>query len=208
MKRLFWTNRDTIHHVEKELHNGEVILAEGDTVLGLLADVSAKGVAQLDHIKSRSHKPYLILVGNSKKVFDFIAIDPGKFFQTEKIINNCWPGPVTLIFKAKEGVFPAAQTPEGTIAIRVPNHPGLLQLLSHFDALFSTSANRSGQPVPGSIEEVDASILDAVACVVLNDNTEKEKSTLASTIIDCTKEKPVIVRQGAFDAHKLMHIFD
>jgi len=206
MKRLFWGNQEAITYITKELQNGEVILAEGDTVLGLLADVSAKGVEQLNHIKKRSQKPYLILVGNSKKVFDFIEVDKEKFFQTEKLIYACWPGPVTLIFKAKEGIFPAAQTPEGTIAIRVPNHPGLLQLLSHFDALFSTSANSSGQPVPDSIEAVDASILDAVACIVVND--ANKQSTVPSTIIDCTGEKPVIVRQGAFDMSKLTGIFD
>ena len=208
MRTLSWGKRDTIDYVEKELHEGKVILAEGDTVLGLLADVSEKGVAQLNHIKSRSHKPYLILVENSKKVFDFIEIDKVKVFQIEKFMHKCWPGPVTLIFKAKEGVFPPAQTPEGTIAIRVPNHQGLLQLLSRFDALFSTSANSSGQPVPGSIEEVDTSILGAVACVVTNDDHSTAQSELPSTIIDCTGERPVVVRQGAFDASKLVDIFD
>ena len=208
MRILSWNNPETIDYVEKELHRGQVVLAEGDTVLGLLADVSEKGVAQLNYIKSRFAKPYLILVGSSKKVFDFIEIDKRKMFQIEKLINGCWPGPVTLIFRAKKGVFEPAQSPEGTIAIRVPNHAGLLQLLSQFDALFSTSANSSGAPVPSSIEQVDKVIMDAVACVVMNDAHEKEQSTVPSTIIDCTGEQLIVVRQGAFDVAKLADIME
>jgi len=75
MKTLLWDNPETIRCIAQELHAGKVVLAEGDTVLGLLADVSEKGRAQLDHIKSRSQKPYLILVGDSKKAFNFKKIE-------------------------------------------------------------------------------------------------------------------------------------
>jgi tRNA threonylcarbamoyl adenosine modification protein (Sua5/YciO/YrdC/YwlC family) len=197
MKPLFWGNPEAIDYIRKELHEGKVILAEGDTVLGLLADVSAKGRAQLDAIKSRSNKPYLILVGSSQKVFNFIEIDEGKSFQIEKLIKKCWPGPVTLIFKAKTGIADYMISANGTVALRVPDHAGLLQLLSHFDGLFSTSANIAGEPVPQIIEEVDKNILDSVACVVMN-NT-KAASVLPSTIIDCTGDTLTVVRQGAFD---------
>lgn len=199
MRRLFWGDGDTINYVAKELKEGSVVLAEGDTVVGLLADVSEKGVAQLNHIKSRLHKPYLVLVETKEKACKLIKSDGNKLFQIEKLMNMCWPGPVTLIFWAKEGILPAAQTSEGTIAIRVPDHQGLLQLLAHFDALFSTSANTSGQSVPSKLEDVDACILDAVACIVMNSDDEKGKLMVPSTIIDCTGEKPVVVRQGAFN---------
>jgi L-threonylcarbamoyladenylate synthase len=199
MEPLFWSNLATIESVAKVLQEGKVVLAEGDTVLGLLADVSEQGRAQLDHIKSRSQKPYLILIGSPQKAFDFIEIDADKIFQTEKLIKKCWPGPVTLIFKVKTDVPVYLQSVDGTVALRVPDHAGLLQLLSHFNGLFSTSANNSGQPVPHSIEEVDQSILQAVDCVVLNDAHKKTESVLPSTIIDCTGDELVVVRQGAFD---------
>jgi tRNA threonylcarbamoyl adenosine modification protein (Sua5/YciO/YrdC/YwlC family) len=203
MKPLFWDNLATIQYVAKVLHEGKVVLAEGDTVLGLLADVSEQGKVQLDHIKSRSQKPYLILIGSPQKAFNFIEIAEDKIFQTEKLIKKCWPGPVTLIFKAKTDIPLYLKSADGTVALRVPDHAGLLQLLFHFDGLFSTSANNSGQPVPNSIEEVDQSILNAVACVVLNDPHKKTESALPSTIIDCTGDELVVVRQGAFDPNLL-----
>lgn len=207
MRKLSWSNPETTDYLEKELHNGGVVLAEGDTVLGLLADVSEKGLAQLDHIKSRSKKPYLILVGDPKKALNFIEIDSKKVFQVEKLINICWPGPVTLIFKAKQGVCEQAKSENGNIALRVPDHVGLLQLLAKFDALFSTSANRSGEPVPSALEQIDKHIMDSVACVVTNDAHEMSESILPSTIIDCTQDKLVVVRQGAFDVTQLKMFF-
>jgi tRNA threonylcarbamoyl adenosine modification protein (Sua5/YciO/YrdC/YwlC family) len=202
MKRLFWNNQATINYLEKLLHEGRVVLAEGDTVLGLLADVSEKGRAQLDSIKHRSKKPYLMLIGAAEKAFNFIEIAPGKVFQTEKLMEKCWPGPVTLIFKAKTGIADYAKSEDGTVALRVPDHAGLLKLLPHFDGLFSTSANIAGEPVPNTVQDVDDVILNAVACLVMND--EKAASTLPSTIIDCTGDKLVVVRQGAFDIRTLL----
>ncbi len=202
MRRLSWGNPETIGYLEKELRGGGVVLAEGDTVLGLLADVSEKGRAQLDHIKSRSKKPYLILIGSPQKLFDFIEIDQKKVFQVEKLIDICWPGPVTLIFRARTGVLEAAQSAEGKIALRVPDHAGLLDLLQRFDALFSTSANSTGESVPSSIDAVDSSIIDSVAAIVVNEHTQSPHA-LPSTIIDCTGEKLVVVRQGAFDSGRL-----
>jgi L-threonylcarbamoyladenylate synthase len=204
MKTLFWGNSESIDYLQEILHEGRVVLAEGDTVLGLLADVSAKGREQLDDIKNRSKKPYLILVATYEKAFDFIEIDAEKVFQTEKLMKKCWPGPVTLIFKAKTGIASYAQSADGTVALRVPDHAGLLNLLPYFDGLFSTSANNSGQPVPTNVKEVDSSILDAVACAVMNDAQNKAVSSLPSTIIDCTGDTLVVVRQGAFDLSNLL----
>lgn len=202
MRTLFWNNPETIEYLGRELHKGRVILAEGDTVLGLLADVSEKGRAELDAIKNRSKKPYLVLIGSPQKVFDFIEIDQKKVFQVEKIINICWPGPVTLIFRAKTGILEPAQSAEGNIALRVPDHAGLLALLQKFDALFSTSANSAGEPVPSSIDAVDGSIKDSVAAIVVNEHKQSQ-GCLPSTIIDCTGERLVVVRQGAFDVSRL-----
>lgn len=201
MRPLFWSNPGTVGLVEKELRKGGVVLVGGDTVFGLLADVSDAGRVQLDAIKNRSKKPYLLLVSDVKKALNLIQKDFVKISQIEKIMNVCWPGPATLIFKAKATIPSQAVSPEGNVAIRVPDHPGLLQLLQRFDALFSTSANISGNPVPRSLEEVDESIMASVVCIVLNDN--QTESAHPSTIIDCTGDKFTVIRNGAFPVAKL-----
>jgi len=206
MRTLLWGDQGTVDSVEKELRAGMVVLADGDTVLGLLADVSPQGYAQLDSLKNRTKKPYLILVSDKQKAFTLLAKDEFKILQIEKIMDICWPGPATLIFKAKPTVPLGVKSSEGTVAIRVPDHAGLLELLQRFDALYSTSANTSGKPVPQNVDEVEESIMNSIACVVLNKH--QPDSVLPSTIIDCTGEKIVIVREGAFPTEKLAGVLN
>ncbi len=206
MKLLSWNDSESLEFLVDTLKKGNIVLAAGDTVLGLLADISEGGCAQLDAIKKRSKQPYLLLVENTQKALNLIEKDALEIFQAEKIMNICWPGPATLILKAKAEVPEGVKSPDGTIAIRVPDHAGLLQLLHHFDALYSTSANLKGEPVPAHLEKIDKSILEAVSAIVLNDN--ESSSTLASTIIDCTGDKLKIVRQGAFPVAKLVSLLE
>lgn len=201
MELLSWSDADTIDCVEKKLRKGDVVLAEGDTVLGLLADVSQKGSAQLDFIKKRSKKPYLLLLADKQKVFNLIEIDQVKISQIEKLMNACWPGPITMIFRANDPASHMITSANGTIAIRIPDHAGLQALLQRCDCLFSTSANVGGQPVPTTLQEVDASIKTSIACIVRN--ASASVSALPSTIIDCTGQKITVVREGAFPVKKL-----
>jgi L-threonylcarbamoyladenylate synthase len=206
MKPLLWSDSESHVLLVDTLKKGNVVLVAGDTVLGLLADISERGCVQLDAIKKRSNQPYLLLVENKQKALQLIENDARKICQIEKIMNICWPGPATLILKAKAEVPEGVKSPDGTIAIRVPDHAGLLQLLHHFDGLYSTSANLKGQPVPTNWQEVDKSILQAVSAIILNGS--ESSSILASTIIDCTGDKLKIVRQGAFPVAKLACLWE
>src|SRR5688572_10610199 len=153
MEPLYWGNQGVQETIEKLLKKDKVVLAQGDTVLGLLANISERGYLELDRIKKRSEKPYLLLAKNKEKAFDFIEKDDAMFFQIEKLVNICWPGPATLIFKAKTIVPFGVKSLAGNVAIRVPDHVGLRQLLENFDALYSTRANTSGNPAPMDITQ-------------------------------------------------------
>jgi len=202
MKQLFWGDSGVVDLVAHQLKSGNVVLAEGDTVLGLLADLSIEGRAELDRIKSRSNKPYIVLVADSKKALNFIAEKSNNIFQIEKIINNFWPGPLTLIVKAGGKVPDGICSINGAIALRVPQHPGLLELLKRFDGIFSTSANLSGGAIPEHVNDVDPAVIQEVSCVVLNDQGYHAQS-VPSTIIDCTGEEIVVVREGAVTMDQL-----
>ncbi len=207
MRTLLWSNKKTVDYLEKELRKGMIVLGDGDTVLGLLADLSLQGIMNLDYIKKRSKKPYLILVHDYKKALNLIEYDEKQFFQIEKIMNICWPGPVTLIFKVKKSIPLFMKADNDTIALRVPDHVQLLQLLDRFDGLFSTSANSAGEPVPRSIEQVDSDMVNFVNCIVRNDeHTKQTTAMLPSTIIDCTSDRLIVVRQGAFSIERLVDV--
>ena len=207
MRTLLWSGQDTIDLLKKELRKGEVVLAQGDTVLGLLADISPHGVARLDYIKKRTKKPYLVLVGNRKKVVNLIKYDDKRLFQIEKLMDICWPGPVTLIFKANSKISSCIKSDDNTVAIRIPDHEPLLRLLEHFDGLFSTSANSTGEPVPCTIDGINSDIVSAINFVVLNNRENKDQSVVPSTIIDCTGNQLIVVRKGSFAIERLVEVF-
>lgn len=203
MQELFWQDESTVEYLKKIIKNGDVVLAEGDTVLGLLADISEKGYMELDRIKKRSSKPYLLLVANREKALDLIEKSTSLSFQIEKLMKFFWPGPLTLICKAKKDLPWYIRSSQDTIAIRVPKHQGLLDLLQHFNGLFSTSANKSGEPVPDSLSTVDPKIKQHIAYLVRNNLEDNNNNQLPSTIIDCSGEEIKIIRQGAFPMEQL-----
>jgi|SRR5579863_761498 len=202
-KYSFWHMPATIKKMVHLMRIGSVVLSTTDTVLGLLAPVSQAGRAHLDTIKKRQEKPYIVLLPSADLLDQLV--DPIDNLHIEKLIRSCWPGPLTLIFKACESVPPFVIGAAGTIAIRVPNHAGLQAVLAHCGPLFSTSANVAYQPVPQRIAQVDADILDAVAYIVDDEFTASAKP-VASTILDCSQNGIRVVREGAYPLDTLQKI--
>lgn len=204
--QLWWDDPLTISRLETALKKGEVIAGTSDTVLGFLADTTNQGFLALNAIKGRQDKPYLILIASSDKLTSFIQgpLSP----EVKKLISACWPGPLTLVLPAtllRLSGQSARQAPAGkTVALRVPNHPGLLKLLPHFEGLYSTSANLSGNPVPATLDGLDASIREKVAYLV--GDTKAPEALLPSTIIDCTGDKLKVLREGAYAIAELEKI--
>lgn len=201
-KFLYWEKQSAIDALIQSMHRQDVCVTTTDTVLGLLAPVTSQGFDHLNKIKLRSEKSYLIVIDSIRKVNEFV--EGGVSAQIEKLMAKCWPGPLTLIFKAAPALPEYAKSVHGTIALRIPNHDGLRSVASEFDGLFSTSANISGQAVPTTIAELDPRILREVAYVVSSE-VEQPRGN-ASTILDCSKEVITVVREGAYPIEELEKI--
>jgi L-threonylcarbamoyladenylate synthase len=202
-KCYFWSDPITVKKIVDLLRAGSIILSSTDTVLGLLAPLSQSGRSCLDTLKRRQAKPYIVLLPSKDRLDHFI--EPIENFHIENLIHFCWPGPLTLLFKAKQSVPAFITDSVGTIAIRVPDHVGLQAVLTECGGLFSTSANLSDQPVPHTLAEVDPTIIDAVACIIDDDNRMAHHS-VASTILDCSHGDIRVVREGAYPLEKLQTI--
>jgi L-threonylcarbamoyladenylate synthase len=219
IERLFWDENLSIERLAAVLRDGGIAIGSSDTVFGLISNLKCSSKNTLDAIKKRFDKPYLILIPGGAKLENFV--DPAGLSKIEALAKQCWPGPVTLICKAHPDLPAFMQGPEGTIALRMPDHEGLQKLLTHFEGLFSTSANISGQPVPDTVEGVDPAILARCAALVLNSRTpnpvrpacppkleerrgEHAKGQIPSTILDCTDDEIKVVRQGAFPVDKIL----
>jgi L-threonylcarbamoyladenylate synthase len=202
-KSLFWDNFNTETLLLKSLDSEGISITSTDTVLGLLAKITQKGLKQLNTIKySRLNRQFLILISDTKKLSAFIQIEClAEIIQS--IIDNCWPGPLTIIFKGKKGLPNFLAGKNNTVALRCPTHKGLRQLLSHFDGLFSSSANLEGKNPPHNVYELSTEIIKKIDYIVIDKDIIKAKAA-PSTIIDVSSIKPTgegsvkVVRAGTF----------
>ena len=181
------------------LINDRVVLAPSDTVLGLFAQLSEKAKLNLDNVKIRNQKPYIVLVENKEKIFDFIDQEIDETLK--KIMSKYWPGPLTIIFKAKSTLPSWMKSVDGTIAIRVPDNEKLQYLLKNLSYLFTTSANISDQPLPLLYQEIDKKILEQVFCCDVQVDTIYNSKP--STIINYSSGSIQIVRLGAIDLNSI-----
>lgn len=197
---IYWDDRQAIQQLQDVLNRDEIVLASGDTVLGLWGNVTQAAFEKMNQIKQRRDKPYLITIASADRLSKFIDQELNDTLQT--LIETCWPGPVTLVFQARKDLAPWMKGHEGTIALRVPDHEGLAQLLPHFDGLFSTSANRHGQPIVNCMDQVDPTIVALVgkSCAQREQQCYPQSP---STILDCSSGKIQVLRSGAMSVEKL-----
>jgi len=206
-KQVYWQQENVLPALAHELQQGNLLISSTDTVLGLLAPISQEGYQALNRVKKRSGKPYLILIGSPDQASQYadISVHIGMHEQIRSLMSHCWPGPLTLIVPAKSGIPDYIMGSDGTVALRVPSHAGLLALLAHFDGLFSTSANLSDEPVPARVDGLNSDLVDAVRYIVTDQDVQLG-ATLPSTILDCTHDAIRVVRRGAYSIDVLEQI--
>ncbi|MBD3237066.1 MAG: hypothetical protein GF330_10205, partial [Candidatus Eisenbacteria bacterium] len=115
--------------------------------------------ARLREIKSaREGRGFILLIADPGQLDDWVAARPG---VTCALIEAAWPGPLTLVLPAREGV-PEDLRVRGSLALRCPASPLLRATLHRLPGpLLSTSANRSGEPPPARYEQVAPEIREA-----------------------------------------------
>ena len=184
---------------KEALSAGGVIVYPTDTFYGLGADPgNSTAVKKLFAIKSRqSDQPILLLIADASDVSDWAAeVTP----QARALMQKFWPGPLTLIFKARADVLPDLTAGSGTIGLRVPGNAmtrNLLKYLGH--ALTGTSANISGKPSPRTAEE--ASGISGLVDLVLDGG--ESPAAKPSTIVDVRTGKPQVIREGAVSSRSI-----
>ena len=201
---LYWDKKEDLREVNRLLDANQILLSSGDTVLGISAALSQEGYDELNRIKQRSGMPCLVLVHSADRLKHFI--DQELTDKLKELTKMAWPGPITLIFKARKELPDYMKSEKGTIAIRVPDHDGLLMILRHRDGLFSTSANLHGQPVVYNLEDVDSRIKDAVGGICLDSDHLSKLSP--SAILDCSENKITVIRSSDNLKNNLKYFLD
>jgi len=203
-----------IHHIDSESPNAEVInlaaavLRDGGLVvfptetvygIGALAD-SKFGAQEIFEVKVRPlDKPLPWLVEN-EDALDTYGIDIPQY--AHNLAHAFWPGPLTLVVKASDRVGRDFRAANGTVALRSPSHEVVVELMKAAGGpIITTSANTSGNPAPATFGDVELRIVQAADLSLDGGETEHQQ---ASTVVDCTGETPVVLREGAISTERIM----
>ena len=176
------------------LRKGGVVAFPTETVYGLGAlATDEQAVQRIFEAKGRpSDNPLIVHIGTKEEV-DKYAVDIPE--AANKLMDACWPGPLTLVFHKRAGVIAENVTPGfQTVGIRMPDHPVALRLLKELGApLAAPSANRSGKPSPTEANHVYEDLQGRIPLIVDGGRTGVG---LESTVLDMTTVPPTILRPG------------
>lgn len=177
--------------VEAALRRGEPAIIPTDTVYGLGVAVEfAPSPQVLFDLKGRAAaKPVAWLV-DSPQALERYGRDLSQ--EARDLVRQGWPGPLTVVVRASDAVPAAYRSAQGTIGLRMPDHPVTLELIGAVGCpLAVTSANRSGEAPASFARQLDPSLLASVTAL-LQDG--EGKPGRPSAVIDCSNEVPKVLR--------------
>lgn len=187
------------------LKKGELIIYPTDTVYGVGGVLKEDTLKKIYEAKTRSFSSPLIALVNSLDKVDEIAIISDEHREKiNKLIERFWPGGLTIILKKRENV-PAIMVSNGeTVGVRMPNHKLALDIIeSAGGILATTSANISGEATPSSFVEISPIFKKRVDIAI---DGGKCPIGTASTIIDMSKSKISILREGSISKEEIENI--
>ncbi len=176
------------------LKAGGLVAVPTETVYGLAANgFDEHAVSRIYEVKGRPEVKPLSLMVKGAEAFELLCEEVPKAAYT--LADIFWPGPLTIVLKAKKTIPDIVRAGGETVGLRCPDHPQLRELLNAVDfPLAAPSANPSGEKSPVKAQEVLTyfngkieGIIDGGDCVI-----GKE-----STIIDLSKTPYTILREGA-----------
>ena len=191
---------ENISRAAEIIRAGGLVAVPTETVYGLACNgLDEKAVNNIYEVKGRpAIKPLSLMVPDISAFDDYcLDVPEAAYILAEKY----WPGPLTIVVKAKENIPAIVLAGGDTVGLRCPDHPITLKLLKECKLpLAAPSANPSGEPSPKTAETVynyfdgniDA-IIDGGPCGI----------GLESTIIDMSRKPYSILREGALAATEI-----
>ena len=188
-----------IEHALDILQSSGIIAFPTDTVYGLgTLAFNQNAIESIYTAKNRPiEKAIPILIGDLSDL-DKITVDIPN--MALRFAARFWPGPLTCIVPKKH-TLPLAVSATPTVAVRIPDHPDARALLRATGPMAVTSANISGQPSPATAQEVYDQLNGRIPLILDGGTTP---GGIPSTLVDCTGEKPVILREGPITLAELL----
>lgn len=201
MDQLAPCSIETLNQAAKRLQVGALVAFPTETVYGLGADAeNESAIARMYEVKGRpTNHPVIVHISNQNLVSYWAEEIPDYAIS---LMRRFWPGPMTLILKRSEKAKDFITGGQEFVGLRIPSNPIALKLLSEFESLgghgvAAPSANRFGSVSPTSARDVAEEIGELLGEDDLILDGGASEVGVESTIIDCSRELPRILRLGA-----------
>lgn len=197
------TRDEALEAAATAVKDGKLIVLPTDTVYGIGADAFNKDAVQaLLDAKGRGREfPPPVLIGDPN-VMHALGLDIPPII--EDLVEEYWPGALTVIVKAQPSLHWDLGNTKGTVALRMPDHEAAIALLKKTGPLAVSSANKHGGDAAKSVMDAAVQLGDAVEIYV---DGGKSRIGESSTIIDATVNPPEILRRGALSEEEIVAKF-
>ena len=186
------------------VRRGQLVVLPTDTVYGVGVDAfDAAGVQRLLDAKGRGRDmpPPVLISANT--TLEALATELPDWARG--LVEKYWPGPLTIVCRQQPSLRWDLGETRGTVAVRMPDNEGALDLLGRTGPLAVSSANVTGEPAATDAGGAEA-MLGGSVDVVLDGGPSP--GAAASTIVDCTGDRPRILREGAISEAELRAVLE
>ncbi|MHC5905082.1 L-threonylcarbamoyladenylate synthase [Streptomyces sp. S6] len=197
------TDRTTgLREAASAVRRGELVVLPTDTVYGIGADAfSSEAVSDLLDAKGRGRNmPTPVLIGSPNTLHGLVTDFSEMAWE---LVDAFWPGALTLVARHQPSLQWDLGDTRGTVAIRMPLHPVAIELLTEVGPMAVSSANLTGHPAPENCDEAQGMLGDSVSVYLDGGPTP---ANVPSSIVDVTREVPVLLRAGAISAEELRKV--
>jgi L-threonylcarbamoyladenylate synthase len=170
-----YIDRADLHQALEILKNGGVILYPTDTIWGIGCDATnPEAVEKVFALKGRDKsKSMVVLLHTDNQLAGYVQDVPEVAYELIEAADR----PLTIVYDKAKNLAPNAVAADGSVGIRIVNHPFCQQLLLRFKKpIVSTSANLSGQPSAATFDEIDEEIRAGVDYIVKFGQEIQERS--------------------------------
>ncbi|MCX5171535.1 L-threonylcarbamoyladenylate synthase [Streptomyces antibioticus] len=207
MARRYDTNDATdrvtgLREAASAVRRGELVVLPTDTVYGIGADAFTKeAVGDLLEAKGRGRNmPTPVLIGSPNTLHGLVT----DFSELAwELVDAFWPGALTLVARHQPSLQWDLGDTRGTVAVRMPLHPVAIELLTEVGPMAVSSANLTGHPAPENCDSAQEMLGDSVSVYLDGGPTP---GNVPSSIVDVSREVPVLLRAGAISADELRKV--
>lgn len=187
--------------VSRVISQGGIVAVPTETYYGLgVNPCDARAVDRLLRIKGRDEgKPLLVLIGQLTHLSGLVQDVPA---IAQFLMDNLWPGPLTMVLTAHPSVPANLTAGTGTIGVRLSPCTVLRELLEQVGPLTGTSANRAGAAPAQTAAQVQEAFGDAIDLII---DAGPTPGGLPSTVIDA-RDGVRILRDGAVTRQMLQNV--